>query len=77
MVWSVLLIFFSFVLWSRVCLFSFCVLYPVLPVSLDYPFLVAPSVFSNILLYTRLYKRFSHTVTDSITFCYLNHTLDD
>jgi hypothetical protein len=32
------------------CLSSFCVLCPMLPVSLDYPFLVTPSVFSNVYL---------------------------
>jgi uncharacterized coiled-coil protein SlyX len=33
------------------CLFCFvfaCLVYPVLPVPLDYPFLIAPSVFSNV-----------------------------
>ena len=27
-----------------------CLVYPMLPVSLDYPFLLAPSVFSNVYL---------------------------
>jgi hypothetical protein len=30
------------------CLSSFCVLCPLLPMSLDCPFLIAPSVFSNV-----------------------------
>jgi hypothetical protein len=28
--------------------FVFCLVHPMLPVSLDYPFLIAPSVFSNV-----------------------------
>ena len=31
----------------------FCVVYPVLQISLDCPFLVAPSVFSNVYLHFR------------------------
>ena len=35
-----------------VVLFAFvlCLVYPMLPVSLNFPFLVAPSVFSNVCL---------------------------
>jgi hypothetical protein len=29
-------------------LFLFCIVYPMLPVFLDFPFLIAPSVFSNV-----------------------------
>ena len=50
---SMLLIFlvFCFVL-SFCALFVFveCLVYPILPVSLDWPFLIAPSVFSNVYL---------------------------
>jgi hypothetical protein len=34
-----------------VCLFVLCLVYPMLPVSLDYPFVSAPSVFSNVYLF--------------------------
>jgi hypothetical protein len=49
---SVLIIFlvFCFIFIFLFCLSSFCVLYPMLPVSLDCPFLVTPSVFSNVYL---------------------------
>jgi hypothetical protein len=36
--------------------FVLCLVYPMLPVSLDCPFLIAPSVFSNVYLFC-LYKR--------------------
>jgi len=32
------------------CFVSLHLVYPVLPISLDYPFLIAPSVFSNVHL---------------------------
>ena len=46
------------------CLFTYCVVflfifcrlvYPMLPVSLDCPFLIAPSVFSNVYNYDKCY----------------------
>ena len=46
------------------CLFTYCVVflfifcrlvYPMLPVSLDCPFLIAPSVFSNVYNYDKFY----------------------
>jgi len=42
--------------WFLVCVFSalfifeLCLVYPMLPVSLDYPFLIAPLVFSSVYL---------------------------
>ena len=35
-------------LYSLTFIFDLCLVYPVLPVSLDCPFLIAPSVFSNV-----------------------------
>jgi len=32
------------------CLFVFCFVYPILPVSLDYPLFIAPVVFSDVYL---------------------------
>jgi hypothetical protein len=32
---------------TALSVFVFCLVHPMLPVSLDYPFLIAPSVFSN------------------------------
>ena len=46
----------TFWTYSCVCLrivFFFCLVYPILPVSLDCPFLIAPLVISNVSL---LYK---------------------
>ena len=46
------------------CLSSFCVfVYPMLPVSLDCPFLIAPTFFSNVYLLIELFmksKPFAH-----------------
>ena len=40
------------VLCFAVFVFALCFVYPMLPVSLDCPFLIAPSVFSNIYLFS-------------------------
>ena len=33
-----------------ICLYVLCLVYPILPVSLDCPFLICPSLFSNVYL---------------------------
>jgi len=38
------------------CVFVLCLVYPMLPVSLDCPFLIAPSVFSNVYLFQTVKK---------------------
>ena len=43
----VLFIFLVFCVVFFVCLFSFCAMCPVLPLSLDCPFFIDPSVFSS------------------------------
>ena len=46
LVFCVVCSFFSFFF----CLSSLCVFHPMLPVSLDFPFLITPSVFSNVYI---------------------------
>ena len=54
---SVLLIFFSFLCGVSVLfVFILCLVCPMLPVSLDYPFFIAPSVYLHILLWSLYYK---------------------
>jgi hypothetical protein len=36
------------------CLIYFCLVYPMLPVSLDFPFLIVASGFSNVYLHASL-----------------------
>jgi len=46
-----------------VFLFSFvflCLVYPMLPVSLDYPLLIAPSIFSNVYCSNKVHRRTNH-----------------
>jgi hypothetical protein len=44
-------------IWCCVFVFGFLrFVYPMLPVSLDSPFLIAPSVFSSVYLHVRLYR---------------------
>ena len=51
--------------WFLVCVFSaffifaLCLVYPILPVSTDYPFLISPLVFSNLYFITLLYMIFT------------------
>jgi hypothetical protein len=53
LVGSVLLIFLVFcVVFVVLFVFVLCLVYPMLPVFLDCPFLIAPSVFSNVYLYS-------------------------
>ena len=47
---SVLLIFLVFCVVSPLFVFLLCLTCPMLPVSLGYPFFIAPSVFSNVYL---------------------------
>ena len=50
--WSVLLIFLALcVVFFALLVFVLCIVYPMLPVSLDFPFLIAPSVFDNVYLH--------------------------
>jgi hypothetical protein len=50
--WSVLLIFLALcVVFFALFVFVLCIVYPMLPVSLDFPFLIAPSVFDNVYLH--------------------------
>ena len=52
--------------------FSFCILCPMLPVSLDYLLLIAPSDFSNVyILYTCFkVRRKKYKVKDSLSYSY-------
>ena len=63
--WSQLLIFFSF-LCCAFCSVCLRPVYPTLPVSLDCPFLIAPSVFSNV--YWQIFK--AHW-TIQLIFCFV------
>jgi hypothetical protein len=51
-----LLIFLVFCVGLFFCVFVLCLVYPMLPVSLDCPFLIAPSVFSNDYLFQTVKK---------------------
>jgi len=42
--------------------FVLCLVYHMLPVSLDCPVLISPSVFSNVYLYTLMYNRRSYNM---------------
>ena len=56
---------FVFVLCTLCCQFLWIVLvYPMLPVSLDCPFVIAPSVFSNLYLLSILYVLLRNDVLD-------------
>jgi hypothetical protein len=60
---SVFLIFLiSCVVLSALFVFVLCLVYPMLPVSLDFAFLIAPLVFSNISLHLRV-GRYSRRLT--------------
>ena len=56
------------------CIVILCFVYlrsvracPMLPVSLDCPFLIAPSVFSNIyLIYNQQFRKKAHRISDAI-----------
>jgi hypothetical protein len=63
---SVFLIFLiSYVVLFALFVFVLCLVYPMLPVSLDFAFLIAPLVFSNISLHLRL-GRFSRRLTKNV-----------
>ena len=50
--WSVLLIFLVFcVVFFALFVFLLCIVYPMLSFFLDFPFLIAPSVFDNVYLH--------------------------
>jgi hypothetical protein len=50
--WSVLLIFLVYcVLFFALFVFVLCLVFPVLPVSLDSPFLIAPSLFLKLFIF--------------------------
>jgi hypothetical protein len=46
---------FSFLCYGLLCLYSFCVCCPMLPVSLDCPFVNSPSVFSQVYIWHNVY----------------------
>jgi len=69
---SVLFFAFFLVLFLFICLILFfpCLVCPMLPVSLDCPLLVAPSVFSSVYIYTR-YKTITYIKLISMVCRYL------
>ena len=67
---SVFLIFLiSYVVLFVLFVFVLCLVYPMLPVFLDFAFLIAPLVFSNISLHLRL-GRFSRRLTKNFPCTY-------